>query len=116
MKENTEEQKKDERPILSSMSVKDAVYRCGMLQLDFEDICLLLAEKTNPEQLMAELQDPESEPYQWYHQGVAEGKLKLAIDLEYNVGDPKAKDAYKNLSAERRREAVNKKLKDLFGL
>jgi len=26
------------------------------------------------------------------------------------------KDAYKNLSAERRRQAINEKLKDLFGI
>jgi hypothetical protein len=40
----------------------------------------------------------------------------LNIDLEDNVSNPKAKDAYKHLSAERRRQAINKKLEDLFGM
>jgi hypothetical protein len=76
----------------------------------------LMAERTDPEQLMRDLQNPESEPYQWYQSGVAEGNLKLNIDLENNVGEPKAKDAYKHLSAERRRQAINKKLNELFGM
>jgi hypothetical protein len=50
------------------------------------------------------------------YEGVAQGVLKLNIDLEHNVGDPKAKDAYKHLSAERRRQAINHKLKELFGV
>lgn len=106
----------DKRKILSEMSLKNAISRCGELQLTLDDVCWLMAEKTNPEQLMRDLQDPASEVYQWYQFGVAEGNLKLNIDLEYNVGDVKAKDAYKNLSSERRRQAINKKLEDLFGL
>jgi hypothetical protein len=107
---------KDKERILSDLSTKDAIFRCGELQLSHEDTCWLLSKKTDPEKLMRDLQNPESEPYSWYHNGVAEGNLKLNIDLEYNVGDPKAKDAYKHLSAERRRQAINKKLDDLFGI
>lgn len=106
----------DKRKILNDMSLKDAISRCGELQLTLDDVCWLMAEKTDPEQLMHDLQDPESEPYHWYQFGVAEGNLKLNIDLEYNVGEPKAKDAYKHLSAERRRQAINKKLEELFGI
>ena len=109
--DNTE----DKIRILSDMSVKDAIFRCGELQLTHEDTVRLLSEKTNPDKLMADLQNPGSQPYAWYHNGVAEGNLKLNIDLEYNVSDPKAKDAYKNLSGERKRQAVNKKLDELFG-
>jgi hypothetical protein len=46
--------------------------------------------------------------------GVAEGNLKLNIDLEANVSNSKVKDAYKSLSTEHRRQAINEKLKDLF--
>jgi|GEM_PF-2608752 len=110
------EEKEDKKRILSGMTTKDAIFRCGELQLSYEDVCLLLAEKTNPEQLMKDLQNPESESSGWYQQGVAEGRLKLAAELEHNIGEPKAKDAYKNLSGERRRQAINEKLEDLFGL
>lgn len=110
------EQNEDKRKILSDMSLKDAISRYGELQLALDDVCWLMAEKTDPEQLMRDLLDPGSEPYRWYQSGVAEGNLKLNIDLEYNIGEPKAKDAYKHLSAERRRQAINKKLEDLFGL
>ncbi|WP_352422275.1 hypothetical protein [Proteiniphilum sp.] len=102
--------------ILSDLSPEDAIFRCGELQLSYEDTCRLLSSEMNPERLMDDLKDPGSNPYKWYQNGVAEGNLKLNIELEYNVGEPKAKDAYKNLSAERRRQAVNKKLDDLFGL
>ncbi len=107
---------KDNKRILSDMSLQEALFRCGELQLSYEDTCTLLAQKTDPVGLLGQLQDPDSEAHAWYRQGVAEGNLKLNIDLEENVGDPKAKDAYKNLSAERTRQSVNKKLKDLFGL
>ncbi|MDR1370989.1 MAG: hypothetical protein LBJ72_12840 [Dysgonamonadaceae bacterium] len=106
----------DKKRILSDMSVKDAISRCGELQLSYEDTVRLLSEKTNPAKLMCDLQDPESEPYRWYQSGIAEGNLKLHINLECNVGDSKAKDAYKNLSGERRRQAINKKLDELFGI
>ncbi|MDR0866584.1 MAG: hypothetical protein LBO74_16875 [Candidatus Symbiothrix sp.] len=102
--------------LLKGLSIKDALFRCGQLQLSFQDICRLLFDRANPEQLMDSLSHPGSEEYNWYQEGVAEGNLKLNIELEANVGDPKAKDAYKNLSAERRRQVINEKLYDLFGL
>jgi hypothetical protein len=111
-----EEKKDDKKRILAGMPLKDAIFRCGELQLLLEDVCWLLAEQTDPKQLMKDLQDTQSEAYAWYNQGVAEGNLKLNIDLEYNVSEPKAKDAYKHLSAERRRQAINKKLDELFGI
>lgn len=109
-------EKEDNKRVLSDMTTEDAISRCGELQLSYEDTCRLLSDRMNPEKLMRDLQDPESGPYQWYHDGVAEGNLMLHADLEANVSNPKAKDGYKHLSSERRRQAVNKKLDDLFGL
>lgn len=104
--------------ILEAMTLSEAIFRCGELQLSLEDTTRLLTDKTDhdPRQLLNALQDPKSEEYKWYHNGVAEGNLKLNIDLEANVGEVKAKDAYKNLSGERRRQAINKKLDELFGI
>ena len=109
---NTEDKKR----ILSEMSMEAALFRCGELQLSYEDTSLLLSKKTDPNQLLQDLDDPESEAFRIYHEGVAEGKLILMNNLEYNVGDPKAKDAYKNLSNERKRQMVNKTLNRLFGI
>lgn len=106
----------DKKQKLSDMSSRDAISRCGELQLSFEDTVRLLSEKTDPDKLMKDLQDEKSEAYSWYQNGIAQGNLKLNINLEYNVTEPKAKDAYKNLSSERRRQSVNKKLNELFGL
>ena len=41
------ENNEDKRKILSEMSLKDAISRCGELQLTFDDVCWLMAEKTN---------------------------------------------------------------------
>jgi hypothetical protein len=104
--------------IFDGMTEKEIITRCGELQLLHEQVVLLVAEQhlVNRQQLLSNLQTPGTDEYEWYQSGVAEGNLKLNINLEYNVGDPKAKDAYKHLSAERRRKDINKKLDDLFGL
>ena len=102
--------------ITDGMTLERIITRCGELQMDYTNLCWLCKELCNPKQLMCELQNPASEPYAWYQSGVAQGNLKLNIDLEYNVSDPKAKDAYKHLDAERRRQAINSKLNELFGV
>lgn len=108
--------KEENNRILGDMSLRDAIFRCGELQVEYEDVCRLMTSKTDPERLMRDLKNPESDAYTWYQEGVAEGILRLNIDLETNIGEPKAKDAYKNLSSERRRQAINKKLDELFGI
>jgi hypothetical protein len=112
MKENKQER------ILDGMTVKEGIFRCGELQLPYEQVVLLVSEQhpVNRNQLLADLQTPGTDEYEWYQSGVAEGNLKLNANLEYNVGDPKSKDAYKHLSAERLRQAINEKLQDLFGI
>ena len=99
------------------MTVKKAIVRCGELQLPYEQVVLLVAEQhqTDKKQLLANLKTAGTDEHEWYQQGIAEGNLKLNIDLEANVADPKSKDAYKNLSAERRRQVINRKIEDLFG-
>jgi hypothetical protein len=109
---------KNEERILDGMTLKESIFRCGELQLPYEQVVLLVAGQrpVNRQQLSANLQTPGTDEYDWYQSGVAEGNLKLNIDLEANVSDSKAKDAYKHLSTERRRQAINRKLEDLFGI
>jgi len=107
----------DNERILENMAVREAIFRCGELQLPYEQTVLLVAE-SNPvdqKQLLQNLQTPGTDEHGWYRSGEAEGNLRLNINLERNVGDPKAKDAYKHLSAERRRQAINRRIEDLFG-
>jgi hypothetical protein len=42
------EENEDKRKILCGMSLKDAISRCGELQLTLNDVCWLMAEKTDP--------------------------------------------------------------------
>lgn len=104
--------------ILDELTLKQSIFRCGELHLTLDDTVRLTVDKSdkNAKQLMHALQDAHSDEYEWYHNGMAEGNLKLNIDLEANVGEVKAKDAYKNLAGERRRQAINKKLDELFGV
>jgi hypothetical protein len=100
--------------ITDGMTPDRIVARCGELQIDYTNVCLLCRDLCDPKELMRNLQDPDSDVAALYASGVAQGLLKLNADLEANVSNPKAKDAYKHLSAERRRQAVNAKINELF--
>jgi hypothetical protein len=100
---------------LDGLSLTDAIARCGELEMHPEDIARLLAHRTGAAQLLSDLSTPGTASFEAYRRGQAEGILKLNIDLEASVSNPKAKDAYKSLAAERRRQAVNRKLDELFG-
>ena len=79
-----------------------------------DEIARLLAHRTDARQLLADLSTPGTEACEACVRGQAEGNLKLNIDLEANVSNPKARDAYKSLAAERRRQAINRKIDELF--
>jgi len=103
--------------ILDGMTIKEAIFRCGELQLPYEQVTRLIIElhPVNRQQILTNLQTPGTDEYEWYQSGVVEGNLNLNINLEGDVVSNQ-KDAYKNLSAERRRQAINEKLHDLFGI
>jgi hypothetical protein len=101
--------------LLDDLSLLEAIERCGELKIPVEEVAMLLADRPGAQTLSADLSTPGTEASNAYNRGVAEGDLKLAIDLEANIENPKAKDAYKSLSAERRRQAINRKLDELFG-
>jgi len=84
-------------------------FKFQMVQLEVVDE----HRPVNQKQLLVDLQTPGTDEYGWYQSGLAEGNLKLNINLESDVTRSE-KDAYKHLSAERRRQAINKKLDDLF--
>jgi hypothetical protein len=100
---------------LDGLSLTDAIARCGELEMHPEDIVRLLAHRTGAAQLLSDLATPGTASYEAYRRGVSEGLLKLKMDLEANVSNPKAKDAYKSLAEERYRQAVGRKIDELFG-
>jgi hypothetical protein len=79
-----------------------------------DEIVRLLAHRTDAGQLLADLRTPGTAAFEALRRGEAEGALKLNIALEANVDNPKARDACKSLSDERRRQAINRKLDELF--
>ena len=103
--------------ILDGMTVREAIFRCGELQIPYDQVVRLVAEMEliNQKQLLIDLETPGTDEYNWYQSGIAEGNLILNINLESDVTRSE-KDAYKHLSAERRRQAINRKLEDLFGI
>jgi len=107
----------DKERILDGMTTKESISRCGELQLPFEQVAQLIIDlhPVNRQQLLSNLQTPGTDEYEWYQSGVAEGNLKLNINLDSDI-ESNQKDAYKSLSAERRRQAIDEKLKDLFGI
>jgi hypothetical protein len=112
---NESEEQKAPRDILSGMSLLDAIARCGELDIPEDDVVRLLSDdRLLPGKFRTGLKTPGTEFYEAYQRGMAEGILNLAATLEANVSEPKAKDAYKSLSAERRRQAINRKLDELF--
>jgi hypothetical protein len=111
---NESEEKREH--LLDGLSLSDAIARCGELQMSEDETAALLFDRTDHDdaKLAADLRTPGTEAFEAYRRGLAEGALKLNIDLEANVSNPKVKDAYKSLSAERRRQAINRKLDELF--
>jgi hypothetical protein len=109
--------KKENSPesLPDGLSLTDAIARCGELQMQPDEIARLLARRTGAAQLLSDLATPGTASYEAYRRGQAEGILKLNIDLEANVSNPKAKDAYKSLAEERYRQAVGRKIDELFG-
>jgi len=91
--------------ILDGMTVKEAIVRYGELQLPYEQVARLVADMVETGHALSlheKLQTPGTDEYEWYQSGFAEGNLKLNINLESDV-KTNQKDAYRNLSAERRR-------------
>jgi hypothetical protein len=111
-----EKKEENRRRLLDDLSLTDAIARCGELQMSEDETVALLFDRTDHDaaKLLAELRTPGTEAFEAYHRGLAEGALKLNIDLEANVSDPKCRDACKSLAAERRRQAINRKLDELF--
>ena len=81
------EEKNNKKRLLSGMTVKEAIFRCGELQLPYEQVARLITDihPDNRQQLIANLQTPGTDEYAWYISGVAEGNLMLNANLEGDI-------------------------------
>jgi len=68
--------------ILDGMTVKEAIFRCGELQLSHEQVARLIIDlhPVNRQKLLVNLQTPGTDEYSWYQSGVAEGNLILQME------------------------------------
>lgn len=104
--------------LLSQLDTMDVIFECGKVQLPFEQIALILNDRlSRPEriELLAQLNDNNSPQFQAYARGMAEGDAQLKISLHgsASAGDS---DAYKNLNAEQRKNAINESIRKNFGI
>jgi len=108
-------QKNNNESITEGLSLQEIITLCGEIHIDFSHLCWLCKDMVEPHILMKLLNDPTSEAYSLYNKGIASGLFKMNLYLTNNISEPKSKDAYKSLSAERRRQAISAKLNELFG-
>ena len=111
--------KSQESLLLSKLTVEETILRCGELKIDKTQIPLLLAgrlNRTEQQNLSVNLSSPGSEEYSLYAEGFAKGEFELATDLRNLIANPKAKDAFKNLSTEQLRKGIDKKIYENFGI
>ena len=54
--------------LLSGMTIRDAIFRCGELQLPYDQVIRLIVDlhPINRQQLLANLQTPGTDEYEWY--------------------------------------------------
>ncbi len=99
-------------------SFEEILYNCGKFGLPKENALSFYRSKLSKvdfQRLELALQDAESNEIQIYTDGVVAGEALLQAGLFQNVLDGE-RDAYKNYSAEQRRQAINKKINEHFGI
>lgn len=107
-----------EKKLLTELSTNDVIYQCGKVQLPFEQIALILNQrlsKTERIALVAQLNDKNSPEFHAYARGVAEGNAELRLSLHEGAATGDS-DAYKNLTAEQRKNAINESIRKNFGI
>jgi hypothetical protein len=109
----------EEKPkALSEMTPKEVIFTCGKLNLPVAQVVRILQDKLLPAQrgsLLMALESKGSPEYQLYEEGRALGDAELQLTLHDRaaLGDS---DAYKNLTAEQRKNAINESIRKNFGI
>ena len=117
--DNTPMEHEESKPKpLSEMDKNEVIFACGKLNLPASQVVRILHDKLTPAQrgaLLMALEDKASPEYQQYAQGQAQGDAEIKLSLHENAayGDS---DAYKNLTAEQRKNAINQSIRKNFGI
>ncbi len=99
-------------------SFEEILYNCGKYGLPKENVLNICRSKLSVverKRLEVVLNDPNSEEVQLYNDGIITGEALMKAGLFQDVLDGE-RDAYKNYSAEQRRQAINKKINEHFGI
>jgi hypothetical protein len=114
--DNSSENKRDiEIPDLDNISIIDTIYQCGIIKFNIQNIINLLSDKIDKHKLENALNDSESPEYDAYQRGVAKGKFDLAYGLQ-KAAELGYNESYHALTVEQKRNAVEQKIKENFGL
>lgn len=109
----------EEKPkALSEMTPKEVIFTCGKLNLPASQVVRILQDKLSPAQrgaLLMALEDKASPEFQLYAQGQAQGDAEIKLSLHENASTGDS-DAYKNLTAEQRKDAINQSIRKNFGI
>lgn len=97
---------------------EEIIKECGKLGFPKSYAVRILCDKISSEELeriKSALGNPNSIESQWYEDGIAIGDMELAgAQFDSAVGNEK--DAYKSMSAERKRQAVDRAIRKNFGI
>ncbi len=99
-------------------SPEEIIYNCGRFGLPREQALALLRPKlgvVEARRLQEALSDPGSPEWRCYADGMAAGEAEIAVSLHESVQESK-RDSYKNFSAENRRRAINRSIRENFGI
>lgn len=112
------EQEESKPKPLALMDKKEVIFTCGKLNLPAAQVVRILHDKLTPTQrgaLLMALEDKASPEFQLYAQGQAQGDAELKLSLHENASTGDS-DAYKNLTAEQRKDAINQSIRKNFGI
>lgn len=109
----------EEKPkALAEMNKNEVIFACGKLNLPASQVVRILHDKLSPAErgaLLMALEDKASPEYQTYIQGQAQGDAEIKLSLHENAATGDS-DAYKNLTAEQRKDAINQSIRKNFGI
>lgn len=112
---------KDNQEDFEEKSVLETIESCGKLKFSIAQIVSLLRSRLSDHErsaLVIALKTESSEEYQAYQTGYVTGEyeMQMAFRDQAVSGGKEAKNGYDSLTRERRKEIIDKALRDRFGL
>lgn len=93
----------------------ELIHQCGVLDMTVEDISILLSQRADRETINNLFHNPESEEYQAWRHGRAEGKFN-AMNILSEVAKLGYDGSWHALSEAQKSNRISQKIKENFGL